>query len=807
MRLSKIQISLFASLFLPGICIASPYDAPADSVKNIQIDEVVVTAKEHLAPRHQALSVSSFLQKDIQNQAVTSVKGLSAQVPNLFMPNYGSKYSTPIYIRGIGSRMNTPAIGMYVDNIPLIEKSSFDFNFSDIESIDVLRGPQNTLYGRNAMGGLIRIFSKNPFKYQGTDVRLTAATYNDYRVSATHYHRLSNQFAFSGSVFYDHKGGFFKNSLTGKRADRSDEFGARLRGILLTENNMKVDFHLSYEHLKMGAFPYTLTGLTDNNTDQSRYDKLSPYFGQVAFDSEGGYRRDLINFGVNLEKAARTFTFNSVTGGQLLDDRMDIDQDSSPLDEFHLTQKQFSQVITQEFIFKSLPGRNWLWTTGLSGFYQSLNTNTFMHMGDDFVKGTVEAPVNRIFQGMHGMNINIQSPMGIPSISETPILSASLYHQSTFNDLLTRGLSLTLGARVDYEKMWLGYDTRFGMSYTFNMAAMPPYVPELHLPFQPTWKTIGSTSNDYFQFLPKATLKYEWGNSHNIYATFSKGYRSGGFNIQNFGDFASRVMPNVMMRAMQDDPKYGQMFVQRMGTPTDPSNPRSPRVKTEIPEIDVKAETYFKPEYAYNYEVGTHLNLFANRLALDAAAFYMDTYNQQVTRFAAQSLGRVTENVGRSRSWGAEMALKARITDLFSLFGNMGFTKATFTKYETVPARSTTMVDYSGNYVPFIPRYTANVGGEYVFRVKADWLDNITLNANYVMLGKTYWDDANTLSEDAYGLLNGRLNFNKGNGQLAFWINNALNKEYNAFAFLFMNSKIAQKGIPMQMGVDLRCTF
>ena len=78
-----------------------------------------------------------------------------------------------------------------------IEKSAFDFNYADIERIDVMRGPQGTLYGRNTMGGLIRVFTKSPFTYQGTDLRLSGATYNDYQASLTHYHRISNQFAFS----------------------------------------------------------------------------------------------------------------------------------------------------------------------------------------------------------------------------------------------------------------------------------------------------------------------------------------------------------------------------------------------------------------------------------------------------------------------------------------------------------------------------------------------------------------------------------------------------------------------------------
>ena len=122
--------------------------APADTTRVIDIEEVVViaTPKENNRLRQQPLSATSFSQGDMRNNSVTSVKSLSGLVPNLFIPDYGSKLTTSVYVRGIGSRINTPAVGLYVDNIPFIDKSAFDFNYSDIERIDVLIRAQH--YGR-----------------------------------------------------------------------------------------------------------------------------------------------------------------------------------------------------------------------------------------------------------------------------------------------------------------------------------------------------------------------------------------------------------------------------------------------------------------------------------------------------------------------------------------------------------------------------------------------------------------------------------------------------------------------------------
>lgn len=207
-------------------------DFPKDSLKVVDMEEVVViaTPKENRKLRELPIAATVLSQENMCANQVHSVKNLTGIVPNLFIPDYGSKLTTSIYIRGIGSRINTPSVGLYVDNIPYIDKSAFDFNYCDIERIDVLRGPQGTLYGRNTMGGLIKVHTKSPFTYQGTDIRMGAATYNNYNVSLTHYHRISERFAFSTGGFYEHTGGFFENTArNNEKVDRSNAGGGRFR--------------------------------------------------------------------------------------------------------------------------------------------------------------------------------------------------------------------------------------------------------------------------------------------------------------------------------------------------------------------------------------------------------------------------------------------------------------------------------------------------------------------------------------------------------------------------------------------------
>ncbi|MCR8917651.1 TonB-dependent receptor [Bacteroides sp. ET225] len=762
---------------------------PGDTTKVIDIEEVVViaTPKENSRLRQQPVSATSLSQEDMRNNAVTSVKSLSALVPNLFIPDYGSKLTTSVYIRGIGSRINTPAIGLYVDNIPFIDKSAFDFNYADVERIDVMRGPQGTLYGRNTMGGLIRVFTKSPFTYQGTDLRLSAATYNNYQASLTHYHRISTQFAFSAGAFYSHKGGFFKNDFNGKRIDTDNEFGGRIRAIWLPTENLKLDFTVNYEYTNQGGYPYEYTGRTDGETEDR-----AGYIGSISYNNDCGYRRNLVNSGVNLEYQGRNFTLSSATGFQYLYDRMDLDQDFTEQDIYTIMQKQNSKTLSEEIVMKSKPGSRWQWTTGVSGFYQWLDTDAPVTFRQDGVKTMIEDNANSMFPSgnpaaptMH-LTVN-NSTLPVPGRFETPVLNGAVYHQSTLNDLFVDGLSLTVGLRLDYEKIKMHYDSGTDMDFDFLFGMGPMHITSENLHAVSSF--IGEESADYTQLLPKFALEYAWNPQNNVYASVTKGYRSGGYNIQMFSDLIQGSLRNAMIDALAADPNFKRFA--------------SMLENFKTGSASIREATLYKPEYSWNYEIGTHLTLFGGKLQADLAAFYMDTRDQQISRFADSGLGRITVNAGKSRSIGAEASLRSQITDALSLYGSYGYTYATFTDYTLSDTE-----DYNGNYVPFVPKHTFTAGGQYVFRLrKGAWLDNITVNANYRAAGRIYWTEQNNASQPLYGILNGRVSLNKGNGQVGFWINNALNKDYQAFYFETMNRGFAQQGRPLQFGIDLKCRF
>jgi len=786
---------------------------PEDTTKVIDIEEIVVIAspKETSKLRQMPTSVSLISQKDMQANRITSLKGASNLVPNFFMPDYGSRLTSAMYIRGIGSRINTPAVGMYVDNIPYLDKSAFDFNFYDIERIDILRGPQGTLYGRNTMGGLVKVHTRSPFSYQGTDLKLSYGTKSNERsASLTHYHRISEQFAFSAGGYYEGSDGFFTNSFLDKKVDERQSGGGRIRSIWLPSENWKLDFNVSYDYTDEGGYPYYYTGILTGEED--RTDLLD----KIAYNRESSYRRNLLNTGLNIEHQADNFIFNAITGFQHLNDRMFMDQDFSPSDTYTIEQKQRINSISEEISFKSKPNKRWQWTTGAFGFYQSMNVNspvTFRKDGmtmlngmlGSVIPGKIEVPMGPVM----AMNIlpSLQitdTEMPIDGHFKTPQYNLALFHQSQFRNLFgAEGLSFTVGLRLDYEKMEMDYNTGTALNYSVGikgeMTQMGKVIREINMmpetPLTVQSRYQGKLSKDYVQLLPKFALQYDFNQGkNNVYTSVSKGYRSGGYNFQMFSELLQSSLRNDMMRQSKEEimKNVPESYVGLVANkfPDAGENPNA------------QAAVEYKPEYTWSYELGTHLSLFDGKLQADLAAFYMSTHDQQISKFAASGLGRITENAGESESYGVEASFVASLNRHLQLNANYGYTKATFVKYDGGKDQ-----DYSGNYVPFVPMHTLNVGGSYSLFFNDSWAQSLTFGANVSGAGEIYWTEANNASQDFYATLNGYVSLKTKSVQIDLWGRNLTDNNYTTFYFESMGRGFEQRCKPLQVGVDVRLHF
>lgn len=766
-----------------------------DSSKVFDIDEVVVVSqpKEAFRLRQQSLSSTSVGGFQIQKLGTRDLRELSSYIPNFVMPNYGSRLSCAMYVRGIGSRVNSPAVGIYLDGIPVMSKSAFNLHHYQTSRIDVLRGPQATLYGQNTEGGLVRIYSRNPFEYEGTDLKLSYGSRYYRNVELAHYHRINDHLAFTVAAFNDAQKGFFRNTNTGNRADKYDEAGGKIVLKAKLNRGWNVDVLANYQYVDQNGFPY---GKLDLETGKAS-------LPSTTFD--GTYLRHSFISGVTVNHTGADYSFASTTSYQYLKDKMSMDQDYLPTDYMSILQEQLQNSLTQEFTLKSnrAVGGFWNWTAGGFFSYQWLKTNgpVFFNegmtqpIGNAIQKQMYNAMLNVMAQKMMaqgmpekaakaaaakaiekagGVSMNVN--MGAPGLYHTPQWNLGFFHESNFN--ITDRLTATLGLRYDLMHTAIHYDASAYMQMNANvMGKKATYVLDSSLDHE--------VSDDYSQLLPKFGLNLKIDElGSNVYATVSKGYRAGGYNIQMFSDVLQTELNANRNQAMRGDYHI-------------------PHTEEDYQRID-KTIAY-KPETSWNYEAGAHLNLFDHMLHFDLSAFYMKVTNQQLSVMAGNyGFGRMMVNAGKSHSCGIEAALRGQLFDgKFDWAMNYGYTRAKFDKY--VDGEGEDAVDYKGKYVPYVPQHTMAAMADYRL---TDWL---TLGANVNAQGKTYWDNANTYSQKLYAVLGAHIDLNFNAFNVSFWGRNLTDTNYNTFAVdnsaTGTKEYFAQRGNPFQCGVDVRFHF
>lgn len=795
----------------------------SDSSKVYDIDEVVVVEqpKEAFRLRHQPLSSTSISSVEISSLQLQDLRQVSSYIPSFVMPEYGSRITSSMYIRGIGSRINSPAVGIYVDGMPIQSKSAFNFHTYGVSRIDVLRGPQGSLYGMNTEGGLIRLYSKNPFSYQGTDVTLSLGTHLWRKAEVNHYHKLSEKSAFSLSAFYDGQNGFFRNQYDGSRADRFNEFGAKGRYLYRPTDRLSFDVMADYQFVRQNGFPYGALAESSSVAEEPNTNYRS------------NYRRNILHTGLGINYKGNGFDFHSTTTYQFLKDYMLMDVDYLPADKMHMEQLQLQNSLTQELTFKSNNSSIWHWTFGLFGSYQWLRTSgpvTFGTAITDPITNGIQAPM---YQGMlmsmaqkmaaQGMpmaqammaaqkaieqagGVHVGASMAAPGLYHTPVLNLGVFHESNID--ITDRLMATLGLRYDYTQAKIDYSSSAALDMLFSVMGREVPV-SLHSAYD------GSDKANFNQLLPKFGLTYKIDNNNsNVYATVSKGYRAGGFNIQMFSDILKHDL---------DKPEYRDAIMK--------TRQSYDVIHTDVDYANVNNTIYFKPETSWNYEVGTHLNLLDNSLHLDASLFYMQIRDQQLSVMADDfGYGRMMTNAGKSHSCGLELSARGNAFDNHLAYSlGYGFTSAEFDEYsDSVEVNGINkLISYEDKKVPYVPMHTLSATLDYrfdihpsdvapslgsvVYRSKKVYLRSVTIGANVVAQGTTYWDEENTMKEPFYATLGAHADADFGLFNLNVWVRNLTNTRYNTFA---VGNKaagdknwFAQRGNPCQMGIDLSFHF
>ncbi len=697
-------------LLVPGVLGALMLMSAAPAAgedKPLVLAPIVVTAeKREENVQDIPASVSVLPAEEIEDSGLNDIGGIAARVPNMRIVNWGMRGNSYVFVRGIGAVSNDPAVGFYVDDVNYGDSRVFDSNLFDIERIEVLRGPQGTLYGRNSLGGVINIVTKKP---DNEFHAFAEQTFGDYEtVASTLALRaplVKDKLFFGVSGMWEQRDGYTRNDFDGDRVDSRNDVNGRAQLRWLPTENLDITASVDAENDDDGAVP---VGLYKNVQRKPHH---------VDFDADGKYLRDSVGTSLRVAWDTPQVKVTSISAFRTYRDKAVSDQDFTPLSVADSSEKLRNRQFTQELRLAS-PDESRGPLKWLGGVY--------------YYDGRKEQDLD--------MNVY---PFAMTSREDSTIdqNGVAVFGQATYT--LFERLDITAGLRYDYSESSLDYN------YGAAFGGVP----------NPLMDRAVDSSQHSGELLPKFQIAYRWTPEFMTYAGISKGYRSGGFN-SNF---------------------------QR------------------------NEDASFDPEYSWTYELGLKSTWFDNRMTFNAALFYIDLEDQQVVQLQPGGANMMTKNAGRSRSMGVEAELTALLAEGLTFEGAAGWNKAEYREYSD----SVLGADYKGNSTPLAPEYTYSLALQY----RVPLAENIDLfgrkgslglftRAEVLGMGPSYWDDANTIKEDAYELVNIRAGLETGDMDLVFWVNNLFDTDYNAVVFTFPGyPTYAQSGDPRTFGATFRVRF
>lgn len=740
-------------LLITLITLLSPFEKEKEHYDSVTLHGIDIVAPLKLPDndKNNPCSANVFERTDIEDRHITSLKELSSFAPNFYQPDYGSRMTSSIYVRGFGSRIDQPVISMNIDEMPVMNKNNYDFDLFDISKVQIIRGAQGTLYGRNSSAGTINVYTLSPLTFQGKRFSAEYGTAGNIRIKASHYAAPSEDFGWSASIHYNHSDGFFTNRYNGKKCDGGDGFAARLRGQFRLNGNWSIDNSLTAGYTDEGGYTYRF------------YDKENDILLPVCYNDPCSYRRFNVSDGITVKYSLPHITVSSTSGYSYTDDQMRIDNDFLPESYFCMGQYQREHSFTQEIIVKSRNNNRINWLGGVFAFFKHQELDAPVLFKKDGINSLILDNANKGLQNAFPAS-ELQFDTDRLTIEDKftiPAYGAAVYGQVGYS---TENWDITGGIRVDYEYSSMDYDTYSLINYRLH-----PNMSD-YLPLNPTFK--GSNSLDATEIMPKLAVTYKY-NTGNIYVSVAKGYKAGGFNTQLFSDILQNRMKNELME------KFGVHL-------------------DNIAVYENASATTYRPEESWNYETGVHIAPFENNtLNISAAFFLIDCKNQQLTVFpTGATTGRMMSNAGKSRSYGCEISIGGEWNRI-TFDCSYGYTHATFRTYKSGNN------DYSGKHLPLAPRETVSANISYRIPVSPDIANRLILNAGWSGTGRIYWNEENDISQAFYGLTSASICWEKGHFGASLWGKNLFNEKYNSFYFVSMQHPFFSQGKPRQIGISL----
>ncbi|MBW8297178.1 TonB-dependent receptor [Sphingopyxis sp.] len=661
----------------------------ADAPGQDRFDTIVVTAERRESTAQRTpIAITALGGENLQSSGITNIEGLNDVIPNLsFQRNAGD---ARIFIRGIGYNSISPGgetrVALYSDNVYQSRTQAGLLGFYDVDRVEVLRGPQGTLYGRNAIAGTINILTRDPgltFNGYGST---TVGTYGLLAAEGAVGVRLSDTLGARLAVRAVNREGFGENLTSG--ADVGDERSISSRLRLIFEPSSAVEIRLTGDYSRVndrsggyryggpGNFNITPLGFILGGPDSVPRD--------VQDSASFGPRQEIETYGIALDaefELGGNTTLNLISAYRSLDARLESNVDGfvQELTRQYISEK--SELFTQEVRIAHSFGE---FADIIVGGYYFHESNSALN----------EVPHKAIVLQQPG------SPFAALVAGRDPVDLIDFF--ATFGDVgtdafaafaqadihLTDKLELSLGARYSTEKKNIFEGRQLDVLSLFEQGdSLRPDLDPANGLFGggPLGAGFREQEETWSSFDPKITLSYQATPDTLFYATFSQGFKSGGFNLGGL-------------------------------------------------------QAPFRPESLTNYEIGVKTDMFDDLVRANVSAFRYDYEDLQQNIVIGNNL--ITRNAAEARLYGAEAEITIRPTDALTLDLNGAYLHGEYREFESVnPSQPELgLQDLRGNQLANAPRW--QIGGNIGYEIVTD-VGSFTPRANVTWFDEVFFTEFN----------------------------------------------------------------
>ncbi|WP_189338404.1 TonB-dependent receptor domain-containing protein [Sphingobium sp. SCG-1] len=679
------------------------------------IEDIVVTAQRR-DERLQSvpIAINALTSEGLERQGATRLTDISTLVPSLIFSRAGD--SAQVYLRGIGTSStttgNAATIASYIDGVYVVSANSMLFSLNNIKRIEVLKGPQGTLFGRNATGGLTHVITGDPGPGTSGKISVGYGNYDTFN-GGMYLSAGNNEIAGDISVTYNHQDkGWGRNVFSpqsagtvlvsgqpvtlpdfNRRAGALDELGIRSKFVMTPNERTKIKISGMYSKLKsdQGLYRHGVYGsiLSGNgvvpyvyNSGFYNYDSDAPWIGRnqsYLASSEASYEADMIDI-------------KSITSYQKVSSYVFFPVDGTPIvNSSQASTKRSTRAFTQELQILSNGGFGPAWLEYTAGLY--------------YINIDARDDGNRVVRGYFLQDLNER-------IASQKTDGIAAYGQATLS--LARDTRLTLGLRYSQDRLEAQQYTVGLDVTTIPLPALADRPGQLSRLVQP--------QKDTFRKLTwRIALDHRLTAGMLIYASFNRGFKAGQFNV-------------------------GSMCTVNL-------------VGTACPQQNIAPPV--KPEVLDAYEVGLKSDLLDRRLRLNLSGFYYDYSNLQVTTLITPPPIALLTNAGKAEIYGGEAEIIGALTPKFTLNANIGVLNAKYKSFSsaivTVPRlvapynNVTTNIDASGNRLERSPKFTSSLGANWEVDTG---LGTLNLNASWAHNSGFFWEASNRVKQPAYDVVN-----------------------------------------------------